>query len=103
MLHQDSGEPASDGDEGDAGEYGAARERISVNEGNEIGFPLRFAITLALVVPICRVKKSVTANIKVAYRQLPESVVKGGNSHSPTTLAKPALNVPASSLRALQD
>jgi hypothetical protein len=26
MLHRDSGEPASDGDKGYAGEYGAARE-----------------------------------------------------------------------------
>ena len=49
MLHRDSGEPASDGDEGDAGEYDAARERVSVKDGNEIGFVLRFAIALALV------------------------------------------------------
>jgi hypothetical protein len=60
-MHRDSGEPASDGDEGDAGEYDAARERISVKEGNEIGSALRFAIALALVMSICRVKKSVAA------------------------------------------
>lgn len=103
MLHRDSGKPASNGDEGDAREYDAARERISVKDGNGIGFVLRFLIALAPVVPICRVKESVTANIKFAYRQLPESVMVKGGSHSSTTLAKPALNVPASSLHALQD
>ena len=37
-MHRDSGEPTSEGDERDAGEYDAAPERISVNDGNEIGF-----------------------------------------------------------------
>jgi hypothetical protein len=64
----------------------------------QLGSPVRFALALALVMPICRIKKSVTAKIEFAYRQLPESaMVKEGNSHSLTTLAKPVLNVPASS------
>jgi hypothetical protein len=68
----------------------------------QLGSPVRFALALALVMPICRIKKSVTVKIEFAHRQLPESaMVKEGNSHSLTTLAKPVLNAPASLSHAL--
>lgn len=51
-LHRDNGEPASDGEEGDGGEFDAARERIVVKDGNEMGSALRFIFALAPVTSI---------------------------------------------------
>lgn len=47
-LRRGSGDPASEGDSGDSGEFDPARERISCKEGNEIGPAVRSALALAL-------------------------------------------------------